>query len=105
MRNLVQDGNNIKLPVTAAAKSGDFERVGGLNCVLVTDADANDEAPCKLSGVYTLSVIHAADVNIGDPLYWNGSAIDDVNTGDLVGHAIGAVTGASTSDIPVRLHN
>lgn len=103
-RNLVQDGKKIKLPVQAAAVAGDFEKVGELNCVLESD-EVSNLAVCMLEGVHTLAVIHGADVVIGDPVYWNGSAIDDVNTGTLVGHSIGAVSGAATTDLPIRLHN
>lgn len=105
MRNLVQDGNNVKLPVTASAKSGDFEKVGGLNAVLIVDADANNNASCALQGCYTLSVVAAGALPIGSAVYWNGSAIDDVNTGSLVGHLISAISGAGTVNAVVRIHN
>jgi predicted RecA/RadA family phage recombinase len=105
MRNLVQDGRNVNLPVTTDAKSGDYERVGGLNAVLIVDADASDNANCALQGCYTLSVIAAGALPIGTPVFWNGSAIDDVDNGDLVGHLISAISGAGTVDAVVRIHN
>ena len=50
-----------------------------------------------------LTVGSSNDVQMG--FRGDGSAIDDVNTGTLVGHSIGAVSGAATTDLPIRLHN
>ncbi len=105
MRNQVQDGKVVKLPVGSALTGGTYTQVGKLNAVLESDADSNNDAVCMLEGVFTLSVTAAGSVAIGDYVYTSdGSAVDDTNTGDIVGTALGAVS-ATTADIPVRLHN
>lgn len=105
MKNLVQDGKNVNLPVPTGSVSGDYARVGGLNAVLTVDADANDNANCSLEGAYNLSVTAAGALAIGDPVYWNGASIDDVITGVLVGHLLSAISGVGTVIAVVRLHN
>lgn len=107
--NFVQPGNSIKLPVTASAKSGDWDMVGDLAVVLNGDADDNDEAMCNLAGVYNLEVTGAdnagdAAISVGGKVYADGAALNaDGTDGTLFGHALEAVGAGETKEIPVRL--
>lgn len=105
MLNKVQDGKSVKLPVGSALTAGTYVQVGKLNAVLINDADASNDAVCDLEGVFNLSVdATGTNVAVGDYVYTSdGSAIDDVNTGDIVGTALAA--SSTVAVIPVRLHN
>jgi len=105
MRNLVQDGKVLDLPVGSALTGGTYVQVGKINAVLESDADANNNAVCFLEGVFDLLVdASVTNVAVGDYVYTSdGSTIDDVNTGDIVGVALAASSTAGV--IPVRLHN
>ncbi len=107
--NFVQPGKRMNLPVTASKLSGAWDMVGELPVVLLTDADANDEAECDTEGVYTLSVKGAdgsgdSAVAIGDKVYVDSTElnVDDAN-GIEFGIALGAVVSGETTAIPVRL--
>ncbi len=104
-KNLVQDGKKMLLPVGSALSGGAYKQVGKLNVVLESDADSADNAVCHLEGVFDLSVdASASNVVVGDYVYTtDGSTIDDVNTGDIVGTAMAA--SSIDAVIPVRLHN
>ena len=104
-KNLVQDGKKINLPVGSALTGGTYVQVGKLNAVLESDADASNDAVCFMEGVFNLSVdATGTNVVVGDYVYTtDGSAIDDVDTGDIVGTALAA--SSTVAVIPVRLHN
>ncbi len=104
-RNLVQDGKKPLLPVGSALSGGAYKQVGKLNAVLESDADSDNNAVCFLEGVFNLSVdATGTNVAVGDYVYTSdGTSIDDVNTGDIVGTALAA--SAADAIIPVRLHN
>ena len=106
MRNLVQDGNAMDLPVGSALTAGTYTQVGLLNAVLESDADTSFNAVCLLSGVFDLEVVALGALAVGAAVYTaDGIVIDDVNTGDLVGHLTAAIGGESTVTVNVRLHN
>lgn len=104
-KNLVQDGKKMLLPVGSALVGGDYKQVGKLNAVLESDADASFDAVCHLEGVFNLSVdASVSNVVAGGYVYTtDGSTIDGVNTGDIVGTAM--VASSVDAIIPVRLHN
>ncbi len=108
-QNFVQDGDRIKLPVTADKLSGDWDMVGDLPVVLTRDADSNDEAMCATKGVFDLSVVAQGAatpvaIAIGDKIYADGSELNkDSTNGKEFGIALGAVTSDETITIPVRL--
>ncbi|SDU38364.1 capsid cement protein [Desulfobacula phenolica] len=107
--NYVQPGNRLTLPVTAGKKSGAWDMVRDLPVVLLTDADASDEAECSTEGVFKLSVKGAdaaagAAVAIGDKVYADGAELNvDATNGKEFGIALGAVASDATTEIPVRL--
>ncbi len=108
-QNFVQDGDRIKLPVTADKVSGDWEMVEDLPVVMTQDADSNDEAMCATKGVFDLSVAGqgpsaAAAIAIGEKIYADGAELNkDVTNGKEFGIALGAVVSGETTTIPVRL--
>jgi predicted RecA/RadA family phage recombinase len=107
--NYAQPGKIVKLPVTADAKSGDWDMVGDLAVVLNSDADDNDEAMCNLAGAYNLSVTGAdnvgnAAIDAGGKVYADGTDLNaDSTDGSFFGHALEAVGAGETKEIPVRL--
>ncbi len=107
--NRVQAGDHLNLPVTAGKKSGDWDMVGDMPVVLLTDADSNDMADCDTGGVYTFSVKGVSDagnsaVTIGDRIYADGDELnEDAANGKDFGYALGAVTGGTTVEIPVKI--
>lgn len=106
MRNLVQDGKFMDLPVGSALTAGTYKQVGKLNAVLESDADSANNAVCMLEGVFDLEVVALGALAVGDLVYTtDGIVIDDVNSGDIVGNLTEAISGASTVTVNVRLHN
>jgi predicted RecA/RadA family phage recombinase len=107
--NYVQPGNNIKLPVTADAKAGDWDMVGDLAVVLASNADSDDEAVCSLTGVFNLEVKGAdnsgdAAISAGAKIYADGADLNaDDADGTFFGHALEAVGSGATATVPVRL--
>ena len=107
--NYVQPGNTAKLPVTADAKSGDWDMVGDLAVVLNSDADDNDDALCDLTGVFDLEVTGANNagntaISAGAKIYADGTDLNaDATDGTFFGHALEAVGSGDTETIPVRL--
>jgi predicted RecA/RadA family phage recombinase len=105
-RNLVQDGKKVLLPVGGALTGGTYVQVGKLNAVLESDADSSNNAVCFLDDVHNLSVVALGAMAVGDYVYTtDGSTIDDVNTGDIVGSILDTISGAGTVTVRVRLHN
>lgn len=74
-------------------KSGDPGAVGTLAVVCLTDEDANGEASVDTMGVWLLDVNPAADMAVGDKVYWDNAAgeLNDDNTGVEFGKVLGAV--------------
>lgn len=107
--NYVQTGDRLNLPVTSGKKSGAWEMVEDTPVVLLTDADASDNADCALTGVFNLSVqgqgpSAAAAIAIGETVYADGAALNkDGTNGKEFGVALGAVGSGATATIPVRL--
>ena len=107
--NRIQDGNVLTLAVTAGKTSGDFDLVGTIPVVLLSDRDSSGNAECALTGVFDLSVTGAdgsgnSAVAVGDIIYHDTDTlnVDDAN-GVEFGVALEAVTSGATDTINVRL--
>jgi predicted RecA/RadA family phage recombinase len=109
--NYVQPGEQVELPVTPGAVSGDPELVGDLAAVLLENANDQDRAVCALSGVFELTVHGRIDganrkVYVGDQLFWDagdGQINKDSTNGVFFGYALDTVAAGSSKVIPVRL--
>jgi predicted RecA/RadA family phage recombinase len=109
--NFIQAGENVELPVTSGAKSGDPDLVNQLAAVLLWDANDQNRAVCAVTGVFKLTVYGRSDgankkVYVGDSLYWDagdGQINKDSTNGVFFGYALDTVTAGSSAAIPVRL--
>ena len=107
--NYVQQGDRLNLPVAESKVSGDWDAVGKLPVVLLTDRDADGNADCATRGVFNLAVKgYAASANaaiaVGDKVYADSTELNvDATNGVEFGIALGAVVSGATTTIPVRL--
>ena len=107
--NYIQQGDVIKLPVTAGKTSGAHDMVGGIPVVCLTDRDSDGYAECATKGVFDLSVTGAdgsgnSAVSVGDTLYNDSGTLnkDGVN-GTEFGVALETVGSGETATINVLL--
>lgn len=97
------------LEVGAGVKSGDPVRVGHMNGVALTDADANNYATVDFGGVYNLSVKAVNDagnsaVSVGDHIYLvdaDTPKLSKKNSGYFFGCALEAIDTGQTATIKV----
>jgi predicted RecA/RadA family phage recombinase len=103
---VLHDGESLVLPVLAGVVSGGPVIVGMIPGVAETTRDAAGNATVRTKGVFTLSVVAAGSVTIGQPIYITsatGVLTDAAGAGkQLFGHAY-AAKGSGTSSIPVRI--
>lgn len=111
-KNLIQEGDVLRLTVASDAKAGDPVVVGAFHGVALTDYSATDgKADIRLKGVFDLSVkgIDGSGNNaviVGDKIYYVNAdtpKLSKKNTGDYFGIALGTVSGGATTTIPVKL--
>lgn len=107
-----QRGTKWFLPVTTSQAAGTHIQFGSLNGVLLTDADANDDAWVDFPGdhiAYDLSVTGADDmgnaaVAVGAVIYNDGGTLNvDAANGVEFGIALEAVTSGATATIGVMV--
>jgi predicted RecA/RadA family phage recombinase len=108
MKNQVlEHGNQLTLPVLAGVVSGSPVIVGMIPGVALTDRDANGNAVVQTDGGFTLSVVAAAGITFGEPVYITSATYaltDAAGAGkQLFGHALVVSTGAGTKSVPVRI--
>lgn len=107
--NYGQKGDRLNLPVAEGKVSGDFDVVGDLPVVLLTDRDSGGKADCAVTDVFEHPVKGVKDagnvaVGIGDKVYMDGNELNkDAANGKEYGVALGVVTAGATTVIPVRL--
>jgi predicted RecA/RadA family phage recombinase len=111
-KNLIQEGDVLRLTVASDVKAGDPVVVGAFHGVALTDYSATDgKADIRLKGVFELSVKGVdgsgnSAVVIGDKIYYVGGDTPKLSkkaTGEYFGIAYGAVTSGATANIPVKL--
>jgi len=101
-----QSKKTLTLPVTTGLLSGAPEVVGKIPCVLLTDADDDDNATVQLDAVFELSV-HAEGgaIAVGDKLYYDSAdhnLNDDSAHNPFFGYALEAVaSGTATKRVQV----
>ena len=111
-KNLIQEGDVLRLTVDSSVKSGDPVVVGAFHGVALTDYSATDgKADISLTRVFDLSVkgvdgVGNSAVIIGDKIYFVNAdtpKLSKKNTGDYFGIALGLVSGGETATIPVKI--
>ncbi len=108
MKNFVQEDDNILLTVGSGVSAGDAVVVGQIPAVAITDADSNNQAACRVNGVFSLATVAednagASAIAEGDLLYIDGSELNKDNVdGVLFGYALQA-NASGENTINVRL--
>jgi predicted RecA/RadA family phage recombinase len=76
MKNYVQEGCYVEVPLPYARKSGEGVLVGSLFGVCVVDGAQNDSINIHTEGVYDLTAATGAstDATVGALAYWDNSA-------------------------------
>jgi len=76
MKNYVQEGCYVEVPLPYARKSGEGVLVGSLFGVCVVDGAQNDSINIHTEGVYDIAAATGAstDATVGALAYWDNSA-------------------------------
>lgn len=102
----LEDAKQWTLPVIAGVVSGGPVIVGMIPGVALTNRAADGTATVQTDGAFTLSVVAAGAVTVGQPIYITsatGVLTDAAGAGkQLFGHALLA-KGSGTSSIPIRI--
>lgn len=73
MKNFVQSSDNITVAAPAAVTSGDPVVIGDLFGIACGDAENGATVTISTRGVFSVPVAAAADVSVGDALFWDAA--------------------------------
>ena len=90
MKNYIQPGENITLPMVAAVTSGEGVLVGSIFGVAQGKAAAGEPVVLVRRGVFELPKATTEAWVVGDPVYWDDTAkaLTSVEADALVGAAV-----------------
>ena len=107
MKNFVKEGRLATVVATAAVASGSVQVVGAMIGVAENKAAIGEEYELALEGVYALPLDATTETSVGEVVYWDGSAVVDVDGGGAntkLGVVLEAKTAGAGQTVEVRLN-
>ena len=104
MARYIQVGNNLDYKNTTGAsiKVGDIVNLGTRIGIAGTNIDVNDTGSVHMVGIFELPKTASLEINQGDIVYYDGTAITKTDTDTPAGYAAYSAT-ASSSTVAVKL--
>lgn len=79
----------------------------GVGVALKTAKSTSDNIPIDTEGVWRLSVVATAAINVGQAIFITGAGVvtdDPASAWAVIGYTLQAIAGAGTSTIAVKIH-
>lgn len=103
--NYVQPGSALTIPAPAAVSSGGVVIAGAIIGIAAGSAGAGDSVDVLVAGVFELPKVGADEIDLGDVIYWDGTAglvTVSASGNTKIGTAV-AAAGAGAAAARVRL--
>lgn len=85
MKNYIKSGQNKTFTAAADLSSGDVVVVGEYVGIVAYDVLTGEEGEMAITGVFSVPKVAATAFSDGDPAYWDGSQVTNVNTDEYLG--------------------